>query len=301
MKNNFDIIASAIPSYGHELMLLDENIKSKATDIRFSVGFSPVVFMGRKKYILKSVNPFTKVNMQDLVFSLCDYSVYKHQEEIKQGFISVKKRFRAGICGTAVKKGSEIENIDEITSVIIRVSRMVYGAAEEIRKILPNVKSGVLIVGEPSSGKTTVLKDLIVILSESRAVVLDERYELTGGFSSTDLDVLYGYPKNIGINHAVRNLGTEYIICDEIEEKDIPSIKNAVSSGVKIIATIHGEVKRNLRPFIKELLKVYAFDFIVEMDKRENAGKIKKVWNTDDLLENFGRDNDYSGAYIGRA
>ncbi len=298
---NFDEIAKSLPKYSSDILNIPAKFKDMATDIRFSVGFPPMIFMGEDRYSVPTVDRITKFDMQDFIYDLCENSVYKHIEEIKNGFISYKNRFRVGLCGTAVIKDGGIENLSNISSVTIRVPRFIYGCAEDIRKNIPDFSGGVLIVGEPSSGKTTALRDIIVILSEKRLVVLDERYELTGGFSNTDIDVLYGYPKEAGINHAMRNLGAKYIICDEIEDSEISVIENAAASGVALVATIHGKFDKGLRPLAKKLLETNAFSHIVELEGRANPCKVKKVWEKNELLKNFGFAVDLHGIHALRS
>lgn len=300
MKNNLENIARYIPIYGQMILDLPEQIKSKITDIRFSTGFSPCVYLGRKKYCIPNCPEMSKGMMEDLFFSICENSVYKHLEEIKNGFISFKGRYRVGICGTAICENGEIKNVKNITSMIVRVPKMVYGACEPICNCVKDFSKGVLIIGEPSSGKTTILKDLILVLSEKRLAVIDERYELTAGFKCNDLDVLYAYPKEIAIEQIIRNLGAELIVCDEFEEKDLTAVKKSVSTGLALIGTVHGNFSRYMRPFIMSLIQTDAFDYIVELEGRENPSAVKKVWKKDEFLKNYGFSNIHMFSNINR-
>lgn len=289
MNKNLDKIADCIPMYGQAIKNLPDLIKEKVTDIRFASGDYPMVFMGTKSYNITS----TKINkyiINDLFFKMCENSVYKHLEEIKEGFISLNGKYRVGICGTAIVSEEKIENIKNISSLIIRVPIFVNSVSSKICELIKNKPKGVLIVGEPSSGKTTLLKDLILKSKAKRMVVLDERFELTTGFEES-LDVLYAYPKNIAINHCIRNLGTELIICDEFEEKDLSAVRKTVSTGVSLIGTVHGSFHNGIRPFILELIKTNAFEYIVELEGRSKPSVIKKVWETNDFHEKFRCDN----------
>ncbi len=99
------------------------------------------------------------------------------------------------------------------------------------------MEGGLLLVGAPSSGKTTVLRDIARQLSSGsvgairRVAVIDERGELAGvykGMRGIFLGLaarLDGYPKAQGILQAVRSLAPDYILCDEIGSlKKIPSL-----------------------------------------------------------------------------
>lgn len=287
MYNNFNEIIECIPFYKDEFNMLSDDIKNKITDIRFCIGYPPMFYYGTSRHYTRNLNPITKEMMNELFYVMCDYSVYKHEEEIKDGFITLNGKFRAGICGTAVKSDGKIINIDNITSINIRVSRNIIGVSEYILNKV-DLSRGLLVIGEPCSGKTTILKDIISSLREKRIVVLDERYELTSGMKDKNFDILYEYPKNIGIEHATRNLGAHYIVCDELAERDLSAVQSASFSGINIIASVHGDLNRGLRKLIKDILKTNAFEYIVQMDNRENLGKVKYILRRSELLENFG-------------
>ena len=52
---------------------------------------------------------------------LCDGSIYAHIDTIKQGYISVGKGIRAGICGRASVENGQINGIRDISSININV------------------------------------------------------------------------------------------------------------------------------------------------------------------------------------
>ncbi len=284
--NDLKEIAELLPPYKTEILNIPEIYKERITDIKICVGSNPVAYMNKDVYIINGCAPTSKEAMLDIVHAFCDYSVYKHIEEIKQGFISVKNKFRVGICGTAVINNGGIDNVKNITSITIRVSGNHINGATDLLNKVRDVSRGVLIVGEPSSGKTTILKDLINRLSSKKITVLDERYELMNGIRGKNISVLYGYPKTVAINQSIRNLGNELIICDELEEKDTDAVKLCAGSGVAIISTVHGKnIEHNMRKLIKILISTYAFEYVVELEGRHNPSKVKKVWEVGELLE----------------
>ena len=112
---------------------------------------------------------------------ICDYSVYSRQDEIKNGYITVKGGHRVGLCGTAVLTDGKISALNDISSMNVRIARQIFGVSEEIINHLYPFEGGILIAGMPSSGKTTLLRDLARSLSLGigchvmKTAVIDER------------------------------------------------------------------------------------------------------------------------------
>lgn len=231
----------------------------------------------------------TKQNMSDCFKSICGYSVYSRQNEINSGFITAKNGSRIGICGTANVKNGEITAVTEITSMNIRISRQIFGAAHEIINRLFPLKSGILIAGPPSSGKTTLLRDIAYSVSTGkntkimRTTVIDERGEISGGNSGhidTGLaDVQVGYPKDKGIIQAIRSLSPQVIICDEVgTAADSDSVALGANAGAYIIATIHAENYEALlkREQGRRLLATGAFGTVVILNSVSEPGTVSE-------------------------
>lgn len=218
--------------------------------------------------------------------NICNFSVYSKQNEINNGYITLKGGHRAGICGTAVVADNKIVNIKDITSINIRIAKEIIGCSDELYNSV-NPCAGVLICGAPCSGKTTIIRDLSRRLSyDYKVSVVDERNEISStvsGIAQNDIglcDVFDSYIKSDAIIHAVRSMSPDIIVCDEISTaKDVDAIKSGVNSGVSFIATIHAENIDELknRAFVRELLCTSAFSKIVFLETRENAGQIKSI------------------------
>ncbi len=181
--------------------------------------------------------------LQDAFRRLCEYSVYRRQGEINQGYVTVAGGHRVGVCGTAVTKSGAVVTLTDITSVNIRVAREVTGCSCEYFERVG--LASCLIVGKPCSGKTTLLRDIARELSttyERKVTVIDERGELAvGGFDLGLCDVYTGFSKAKAIVCAVRSMSPDYILCDELTGEDEQLVLTCLHYGVKVIATLHGE------------------------------------------------------------
>lgn len=231
-------------------------------------------------------------SIYDTFRRLCDYSVYSRQDEIKNGYITVKGGHRVGLCGTAVLTDGKISALNDISSMNVRIARQIFGVSEEIISRLYPFESGILIAGMPSSGKTTLLRDLARSLSLgigchiTRTAVIDERGELSGTYSGTaynDMglcDVLNGYPKGEGIIHAIRAMSPQVIICDELgTDEDCKLVSQGFNAGATVIATIHAGSYEELmrRKQAVSLIETGAFGNIVILESSNRPCKIAKL------------------------
>ena len=284
---HYDRIGNILLKSGLDLTGVPEYVKASATDIHISVGQSVMIYcLGGNRYTVSSV--LSRSKMDELFFKLCDFSVYKHTEEMKNGFISIGEGYRCGICGTCVSQGDDIVSVRNITSLNIRVPHEISGIADPILQRVGSLTDGLLLIGEPSSGKTTILKDIISHISAQRTTVIDERYELG---SRCQADVMLGYNKAEGICQAIRAMSPQYLVCDELDYNDIDAVNLAVSTGVSMIASVHGRpvAGRPLRPVVRQLLDTGAFNTVVVLKGRANPGSIEKICEIGEFYESYGR------------
>lgn len=280
------------------------NILNEARELRFSVGNPLQIFYADKMNSIgrdgkfcgrcSQLDSLGESDIQNIFLSLCEHSLHTFTREIKEGFITVNGGFRAGICGTAVYEDNKIMNIKDISSINIRIPHEIYGAADDLCKIVKyENKSRILIAGPPCSGKTTILRDFARQLGNGscgrnyRVSIIDERMEMAGivhGKPSFDIgtttDVFNGYLKNDGIIMAVRAMSPDIIICDEFGgDNEIEAGIYAMKSGASVIASMHIADRNELikkKSFLK-LIENDVFETIVFMNKSCKIEEIVKV------------------------
>lgn len=226
------------------------------------------------------INPGHVLSMDEITQSfqaVCSYSVYSHEQELSEGYITIRGGCRVGICGTAVRNTSDsgmIQSVRYISSLNFRIAGEFPGIAEPLWE---QVSGNVLIAGAVASGKTTYLRDLCRIAgNHHRTALIDERGELAGvrmGIPQHDVgqmtDVLDGYPRTAGILTALRVLSPEYMICDEISTpEDVQAIQQAVGCGIRLIVSCHAGSPEQLRSrqFLRPLLEQNLFQYLVFLE-----------------------------------
>ena len=298
--NNRIIWKKDIAPYLNERILnqicsLPETFLFSLTEIRISSKGIVSLSSRNKNIILKDNeknNFFVSMKeIEDIFLKVCSKTVYRFENQIKNGYITIPGGHRVGFCGTAVYQKSELVTVKNITSVCFRISRQIKNAA---REIIGNILSGdkinsALIVSEPCGGKTTILSDLSRLLSEKgiRCAVIDERGEICSVFEGSaqkdvgDLTFIYdGYCKSEGMMLALRTMAPQVIICDEIGNgNEVLAMLEAMNAGVPVIATAHAGDEDELldRPQIEQLVDSGAIDKLIFLKGAKAPCSVKKV------------------------
>ena len=313
----FEQAVKNLPTRLREVLLaLPRGVKNSALEVRLRVDKPIAITCPNKSWFVDQKSqlhnipgpcfPVAPDEIEQAVLSMCSYSVHTHQNEMINGYISLRGGHRAGVCGQAVINDGKISALRGITSINLRIARDIIGAADKViaAAFLDGLK-GALIAGPPSSGKTTILRDLARQLSSGRAgeyykvAVVDERGELGAvheGIPQNDLgpgcDILSGYPKGEGIITAVRTLSPQVVICDEIGgEGEVNGMLDGLSCGVKVIASAHADNLEELlgRRQIVRLLREGAFSIIVLLGGAHQPGRVVHTVHTKELRYENGR------------
>lgn len=220
------------------------------------------------------------------------YSLYAHQNDMANGFITFGNGHRVGFCGTAVTENGRITAVRDVSSLNIRIARQTAADADSLLRGIGDW-NGLLIAGAPCTGKTTLLRAAASRLSScyqygfAKTVVLDERFEMQGT-DGVNCDVLSGYPKEDALIHAIRVLSPEIIICDEVtSEREATKIIRACNAGVRVVASVHCLKKSDLlcRPVSKKMILSGCFDRIALLRAPEHPGEVAEILKTEEWID----------------
>lgn len=237
----------------------------------------------------------TVKDIRETMALVSDYSVYAYEDEIRQGFITIKGGHRVGIVGKIVLEDAKIKTMQYISFMNIRLAHQMKGCAD---KVMPFIFAKMqvchtLIISPPCCGKTTLLRDMIrqisIRMSGLSIGVVDERSEIAAcyqGIPQNDLgfrvDVLDGCPKASGMMMLLRSMSPQVIAVDEIGgSEDMAAMEYVIFCGSKLIATVHGNSLKDLahRPGFKHLVERKIFERYIVLSNRGEIGHIEAIYD----------------------
>lgn len=238
--------------------------------------------------------PMRVEEVRAAVDEMARHSLYAWEEELKDGYFTLRDGCRVGVGGRFAVRDGQITGLTHISSAAVRLARPVRGCAQPLlNRLCPGGRLlSTLVLSPPGLGKTTLLRDLARCLSlgedgwpACRVALADERCELAacrGGVPTLDVgprtDVYEACPKRLAIPRMVRALGCDVIVTDELgQAQDAQCVLDALRCGVRVMASAHARTLEEAmtRPALRELLAARAFEAVVELGGR--PGQIRRV------------------------
>lgn len=244
----------------------------------------------------------TKKEAVYILNQLSEYSLYRMEEELRNGFITIEGGHRVGIAGGIITADQKVKAIQPVSFFNIRIAKQKKGCADAL---MPYIYDGAyhhtMILGAPQSGKTTIIRDICRQIASGshsnrskKVTIIDERSEIAAsirGVPQHDIgmrtDVLDACPKAEGMMMAIRTLSPDILVVDEIgAEKDVEAIIEASQAGVKVICTIHANDMADLfrRPTMKKFLQESIFERFLLLGQGKKIGKLIHAFDRDGKL-----------------
>lgn len=250
------------------------------SQIRLRSGRPVIIESKGKEYFLRQDNTLndnyyilSQRELSQMGEYITNYSVYAYENEIRQGYVTLFGGHRIGVCGSLAVENGKIISVQYISSLNIRIAHQIKGCAEKIIDCLfENRRTfyNTLIISPPGCGKTTLLRDIVRLVSDGDAkragknvAIVDERAEIAAMFHGTatnDIgmrtDVIENCDKKTAMEILLRTMSPQVIAVDELgNSEDMKKLCDIAQRGVNVVATRHAAGIEEADEKLKEVFK----------------------------------------------
>jgi stage III sporulation protein AA len=226
-------------------------------EVRLRAAEQPIAILpGGAEHVL-DCPPLTPEELWRTAESAAGGSLWSAESQLRRGYLSLPGGARLGVCGAVNLEGGAVRSYSEISSLCLRLPHQAIGCAEGLDILFAGGFSSTLIVSPPGGGKTTLLREIVRLLSSggTRVGLADERGEVAALWNGVPqlavgprTDVLSGAPKAEATMTLLRCMNPQVVALDEITERaDVRACLNCLGCGVLLLATAHGVDIQDLR------------------------------------------------------
>lgn len=276
---------------------------AEINEIRLRVNCPLVVCIRNKKYFVgeRGFSDYDNAiicsyeMLQEFVYRLCDNAVYAVNDQLKQGFVTLPKGVRVGVCGEVVYEDGKVVTIKNFQSANIRIPHHIRGCSLlALNYMLDNEFLNTLVISPAGAGKTTFIRDVVEQLTNQNycynILIADERNEIASvnnGVAEIPLgnfaDIYSNCSKEFAFKQGLRSMKPDIFVTDEIDiDKDLQSIIDANNSGVKVLATIHSNNIAQLKQKrgFEQIINNKVFDRYIVLSDSEGPGTLAYIYDS---------------------
>ena len=123
-------------------------------EIRIRTGKPIILKYTNQEQVLENVLPLQEEILETLQ-AICNNSIYSYQNQICNGFVTLKGGHRVGITGSVVLVDGKVTNINYVSSLNFRIAKQMVGVSNRILKYVLNIEENTvyntLIISPPGA------------------------------------------------------------------------------------------------------------------------------------------------------
>jgi stage III sporulation protein SpoIIIAA len=249
ITDDLDILLSALPPHVARPLGHHED-RDQLLEIVLDLGRQPTARYSHRQAVLSPA----EVTIEDIDYVVSRIGTFGEDN-------------RAGIERTLHRISAMRNRSGCIIGLSCRVGRAVFGNIRMIKDLVESGK-GIMLLGRPGVGKTTMLREVARVLAddlEKRVIIVDTSNEIAGDGdiphpaigSARRMQVVRPSMQHAVMIEAVENHMPEVIIIDEIgSELEAQAARTIAERGVQLVGTAHGNTLENLilNPTLSDLV-----------------------------------------------